>query len=342
MTQFADRVEQTTTTTGTGDLTLIAPVSNYQPFSTPFALNQRVSYVIEDSVNNVWEAGVGYLSASGIFVRETITANSSGTTVALSLASGTKRIFNAPTANSLNFAQKKGTDVASAATTPIWEIGGQTVHVTGSVTATSLGTAPNAGATRRVINDAEWTLTNGANLVIQGGANVTLPANSSFIAYAETTTQIKVFIESYGDGLLVRPQTGTWTVTLADAASGGNESSTTTTGYYTKIGDIVHCSFSLGSISTAGMTGVNILNISLPFTSAAAGGISCGTVIADNINTVGTDIRQQLSCRVADGGSTAILRATGDDRTDQTVTVGDLTSGSSDISAFQLTYRTDA
>jgi hypothetical protein len=57
---------------------------------------------------------------------------------------------------------RKGTAVASAATTDIWGIAGDFVHVTGVVTITSLGTAPYAGAERTVIFDGALVLTQNA------------------------------------------------------------------------------------------------------------------------------------------------------------------------------------
>jgi|14_taG_2_1085336.scaffolds.fasta_scaffold02750_6 hypothetical protein len=64
---------------------------------------------------------------------------------------------------------------------------------------------------------------------------------------------------------------GTYTVSLHDGSSGGNASSTTATGYYTKVGRVVTCSFSsLTNIDTSGMTSTNALYMSLPFTAAQA------------------------------------------------------------------------
>ena len=92
------------------------------------------------------------------------------------------------------------------------------------------------------------------------GAGITFPATASASSDANT-------LDDYEEGI--------WTVTLFDASSGGNASSTTTTGYYTKIGNFVTCSFSaLGNISTSGMTGGNSLYVSLPFTpTQAASGV---------------------------------------------------------------------
>ncbi len=61
---------------------------------------------------------------------------------------------------------------------------------------------------------------------------------------------------------------GTFTAVIADASTGGN-TSTTATGYYTKIGNIITCEIDLVNISTAGLTAANTLHVrGLPFNSA--------------------------------------------------------------------------
>jgi hypothetical protein len=87
----------------------------------------------------------------------------------------------------------KGAAVASAATTDIWSnADGNLVHVTGTTTITSFGTAPQAGAQRVVVFDGALTLTNGANLILPGGANITTAAGDMAVVYAESATQFRM------------------------------------------------------------------------------------------------------------------------------------------------------
>lgn len=66
---------------------------------------------------------------------------------------------------------------------------------------------------------------------------------------------------------------GTWTGAVADAASGGNESSTGVSGTYVKIGKIVYLQFNASNIDTTGMTSGSDIHITgLPFTAASLGG----------------------------------------------------------------------
>lgn len=97
------------------------------------------------------------------------------------------------TAGSINFAE--GSAVTSAATANIWATDGNTVHITGSTgPITSLGTAPQAGASRWVIFDSTPTLTHSTNLNLPGSVDYTAEAGDFAYVYADTTTQFDVQI----------------------------------------------------------------------------------------------------------------------------------------------------
>jgi hypothetical protein len=90
---LADRVKETTTTTGTGAVTLLGAATGYQSFAV-VGNTGTTYYAIVDTTNNVWEIGLGTYSTTGpTLTRTTVYANSSGTTVALTLAAGTKDVF---------------------------------------------------------------------------------------------------------------------------------------------------------------------------------------------------------------------------------------------------------
>lgn len=89
----------TTTTTGTGNLTL-SSVSGYPTINDVVGQGQRFAYaILDDSTGAPLEAGIGYLSASTTMVREKVTETYSSSTydntspATLSLASGTKRVI---------------------------------------------------------------------------------------------------------------------------------------------------------------------------------------------------------------------------------------------------------
>lgn len=93
MPAFHDRVEDTTTTTGTGNVTLsgTAPTGRVT-FNAAFGTGPRFGYVIQSSDESEWETGVGYLSASTTLVRETV-SKSSNANAAVNFSAGTKSVF---------------------------------------------------------------------------------------------------------------------------------------------------------------------------------------------------------------------------------------------------------
>jgi hypothetical protein len=99
MTTYADRVLETSTTTGTGSITLAGAVTGFRTFNTGIGLNIATDYVIEGvDASNVptgeWEMGTGYLSSSTTLVRQIPKSGSSGLPV--SFSAGTKRVFISP------------------------------------------------------------------------------------------------------------------------------------------------------------------------------------------------------------------------------------------------------
>ncbi len=60
---YADRVQETSTTGGTGTLTLAGAVVGYQTFTSAFVTGQTVYYAMTDGKN--WEVGSGTFTAAG-------------------------------------------------------------------------------------------------------------------------------------------------------------------------------------------------------------------------------------------------------------------------------------
>ena len=103
MPYFRDRVKDTTTTTGTGNITLsgTAPTA-YQNFNTAFGTNTLFLYAIVDNTNGQWETGKGYLSASTTLVRDTVFDSSAGLGTLATFVAGTKDVFCTATAEFLD------------------------------------------------------------------------------------------------------------------------------------------------------------------------------------------------------------------------------------------------
>jgi hypothetical protein len=94
---YADRVKETSISTGTGNFTLAGAITGYQAFSAAFPLNQFFYYCIESvDANGVptgaWEVGVGYLSGSTTLVRSSVEYSSNANAL-VNFAAGTSYVF---------------------------------------------------------------------------------------------------------------------------------------------------------------------------------------------------------------------------------------------------------
>lgn len=89
----ADRVRDTSTTVGTGDVTVsgIAP-TGYRTLSVVLAISDTFWYAVQHQTMDEWEVGLGTYSAANQFTRTTVLSSSNaGSAVAFS--AGTKDVF---------------------------------------------------------------------------------------------------------------------------------------------------------------------------------------------------------------------------------------------------------
>jgi len=97
--KVADRVKETTSTTGTGTITLAGAVSGYQSFNSAFSDGDLVYYAIESGTD--WETGIGTFTSSGTTLARTTVLKSSNSNNAISL-SGTSMVWCDATAHLLS------------------------------------------------------------------------------------------------------------------------------------------------------------------------------------------------------------------------------------------------
>ena len=91
---LADRVKETTTTAGTGTITLNGAATGFQSFAV-VGNGNTTYYSIVAQTGTEWEVGVGtYTSAGTLLARTTVLSNSAGTQpTALTFSAGTKDVF---------------------------------------------------------------------------------------------------------------------------------------------------------------------------------------------------------------------------------------------------------
>ena len=207
---IADRVVETTTTTGTGALTLAGAVSGYRAFSSVCAVGDTAECYVEgvDAFGvptGEWETSVSTYSAANTLTRTTIVASSNGG-AAVNFSSGTKRVAISLLARSFQW-----TEIASA--TPS---GVNTVDFTGIP-------AAQFASLKLVFGAISFATSSFPECSIQFSSDGSNWTSAQYIAFANDGTETilgNVYInEAYGPCVEVTP----WTFTLdTNLASAGN------------------------------------------------------------------------------------------------------------------------
>jgi len=87
---LADRVQETTTTTGTGTVTLAGAATGYQTFAAVGDGNSTY-YTIEGGTE--WEVGIGTYTSSGTTLSRTTVLSSSNSGSLVNFSAGAKNVF---------------------------------------------------------------------------------------------------------------------------------------------------------------------------------------------------------------------------------------------------------
>ena len=88
----ADRVKETTTTTGTGTVALDGAVAQFRAFSAVCANNDTIPYAIVGQSGTEWEVGIGTWTTGKNLTRTTV-LSSSNAGAAVNFSAGTKDVF---------------------------------------------------------------------------------------------------------------------------------------------------------------------------------------------------------------------------------------------------------
>lgn len=87
-----DRVKETTTTTGTGTVTLGGTFAGYQEFSV-IGNSNSTFYAIVDGAAGTWEVGIGTYTSSGTTLSRATVLESSNAGSLVSFGAGSKDVF---------------------------------------------------------------------------------------------------------------------------------------------------------------------------------------------------------------------------------------------------------
>ncbi len=181
-----DRVKETTTTTGTGALSLAGAEANFIAFSAALSDGDTTYYAIVDSTNDDFEVGLGtYASAGNTLTRTTVLASSNAGS-AVNLSAGTKDVFVTYPADKSVYLDSSG-NIASVTITSA-DINGGTIDGTtiggttaaaGTFTAfTSTGIDDNATSTAITIDSSQNVTLSGSYLELSNGGRLQVSSSS--------------------------------------------------------------------------------------------------------------------------------------------------------------------
>lgn len=146
-----DRVKETTTTAGTGTVTLLGASTGFQSFSA-IGNGNSTYYTIAGQTGSEWEVGIGTYTSSGTTLsRDTVLASSTGSKV--SFSAGTKDVFVTYPAGMSVFANGGGAVVENYIT------------VTGTYTMTSGKNGLSVGPVT-VASGASFTVPSGQRWIV--------------------------------------------------------------------------------------------------------------------------------------------------------------------------------
>jgi hypothetical protein len=168
---LADRVKETTTTTGTGTVTLGGAATGFQSFAV-IGNGNTTYYTIAGQGTNEWEVGIGTYTSSGTTLsRDTVLASSAGAPTKTSFSAGPKDVFVTYTA-----ARSVNVDGSTIDTFGLGAAQGDLLFASATNTFSLLGKATTASrylANTGSLNSPIWDQVNLAN-----GVTGTLPVGN--------------------------------------------------------------------------------------------------------------------------------------------------------------------
>ncbi|MES0445009.1 MAG: hypothetical protein ABUJ92_00550 [Desulfobacterales bacterium] len=149
--------------------------------------DQTITYAIDRRVKIVDSGGTKYVTIISSVFSTVTTIVVKGDALAATITDVAVGLLSATNDAVPRIARMhtEGAAIASATTTDIQASTGDTVHITGTVTITGLGTANRAGVARNLVFDGALTLTNSASLILPSGANITTSAGDTCVAISE-------------------------------------------------------------------------------------------------------------------------------------------------------------
>lgn len=194
-----DRVKETTTTTGTGTVTLAGAVTGFQTFTAVLSDGDTTYYCIVHRDTAEFEVGLGTFTASGTTLARTTILESSNSGNAVNFTSGTKDVFiTYPAEKSVYLDASDVLSVGNISTSGYLR-GPSTFTIDPATHGDNTGTLVIAGnlqvdgttttvnSTNMTVDDLNITVASGAaNAAAADGAGLTVDGASATLTYVST------------------------------------------------------------------------------------------------------------------------------------------------------------
>ena len=187
---LADRVKETTTTTGTGTVTLLGAATGFQSFAAVGNANTTY-YTIAAQTSTEWEVGIGTYTSSGTTLSRTTVLSSSNSGNLVDFTAGTKDVFVTypssrsvyadgttlkATNNSILPVANGGTNASTASITSFNNITGYSAAGATGTTTTNLVFSTSPTLVTPILGTPQSvTLTSATGLPLTTGVTGTLP-----------------------------------------------------------------------------------------------------------------------------------------------------------------------
>jgi len=196
-----NRVRETTSTTGTGTVTLGGAVGGFQTFAAGIGNSNTTYYAISINTENEWEVGLGTLNADSSTLTRTTVLESSNSDAAVDFSAGSKEVFCTLPSEKAVYLDASDDQV-------------------GGFTSLAADGSPQLGANLDVVTyDIVSTTNRDIDIIPNGSGDVNLGADT--VQVGDNDANATITTQGTGD-LILNTNNGTnaGNITLADGANG--------------------------------------------------------------------------------------------------------------------------
>ena len=281
--KIADRVRETTTTTGTGTINLGGAVTNFETFAANLSNSDTTYYAIVDNTNGDFEVGLGtFATGSPNTLARTTPISSSNSNSAVNFGSGTKDVFITTPASKMAFLNASGSLISSGGTSLMEVANDTTPQLGGDLDVNSNGIVSTS--------NGNIALTPNGTGVVRIDGNVDIQSGTIDLKNSGSRSKINFYCESgnaHAQALQAAPHSESASNTLTLPSTGGDVDLVSTASTATLTNKTFGDNVSFGDN--------NITNV--------------GDIAIDSISPDGTDI----NVAVSDNSATAFTIKQGSD-----------------------------